>query len=295
MHDKVVRRRRAVLALLVAVSLILLTAYFGESPSSPLHSIQRGIVAVISPVEAGASKVLSPVRDVASWVSDTLRAKSKADRLQRQVDTLTAEVDQYKTQQVQNVQLTRQLHLDTNVGLANDRLVSANVIVRDPSAWYQTITVDAGSGQGVAQGDPVTGDGALVGEVTTVTSSASVVTLITDHSISVGAEVLDGGNYQGLVSPSVGSPNQLLMQDIPGTAQVRAGDPVVTSGWRSPSGSFSSLYPAGIPIGNVAPFSQSQLYNSNEVPVTLTADLRHLDAVQILTAPQAGNARAQVP
>ena len=51
MHDKQVRRRRAVLALLVVVSLILLTAYFGESPSSPLHSVQRGIVEVLSPIQ----------------------------------------------------------------------------------------------------------------------------------------------------------------------------------------------------------------------------------------------------
>ena len=61
MHDKQVRRRRAVLALLVVVSLILLTAYFGESPQSPLHNVQRGIVQVFSPVQAGASKVLSPI------------------------------------------------------------------------------------------------------------------------------------------------------------------------------------------------------------------------------------------
>ena len=76
-HDKQVRRRRAVLALLVGASLILLTAYFGESESSPLHTVQRGIVAVLSPIQEGASKVLSPVRDVANWVSDTLNAKSE--------------------------------------------------------------------------------------------------------------------------------------------------------------------------------------------------------------------------
>ena len=64
MHDKQVRRRRAVLGLLVAVSLISLTAYFGESPSSPLHSVQRGIVEVLSPVQEGASKALKPVRDL---------------------------------------------------------------------------------------------------------------------------------------------------------------------------------------------------------------------------------------
>ena len=50
------------LALLVGVSLILLTAYFGESPNSPLHNVQRGIVEVLSPVQEGASKVLSPVK-----------------------------------------------------------------------------------------------------------------------------------------------------------------------------------------------------------------------------------------
>ena len=43
MYDKTVRRRRAVLGLLVAGSLILLTAYFGESAGGGLHSVQRGV------------------------------------------------------------------------------------------------------------------------------------------------------------------------------------------------------------------------------------------------------------
>ena len=49
MYDKQVRRRRALLALLVAFSLILLTAYFGESADSPLHPVQpatRGLAEV---------------------------------------------------------------------------------------------------------------------------------------------------------------------------------------------------------------------------------------------------------
>ena len=80
MHDKQVRRRRAILALLVGVSLILLTAYFGESPSSPLHAVQRGIVEVLSPIQEGASKALKPVRDIAGWFSDTFHAKSERDQ-----------------------------------------------------------------------------------------------------------------------------------------------------------------------------------------------------------------------
>jgi rod shape-determining protein MreC len=131
-HDKQVRRRRAILALLVAVSLILLTAYFGESPSSPLHSVQRGIVQVLSPVQTGASKVLSPVRDVANWVSDTLRAKSQRDQLRKQVNRLTAEVSVLKSEQLQNAQLTREVGLAQRIGIAAYHPVGANVIGRDP-------------------------------------------------------------------------------------------------------------------------------------------------------------------
>ena len=98
MHDKQVRRRRAVLALLVGVSLILLTAYFGESADSPLHTVQRGIVEVLSPIQQGASTVLSPVKDVAGWFSDTLNSKSRADHLQNEVNKLTAKLDYYEQQ-----------------------------------------------------------------------------------------------------------------------------------------------------------------------------------------------------
>ncbi len=58
MYDKTVRRRRAVLALLVVLSLILLTAYFGESSEGGLHSVQRGFLTVVSPIQEGANKAL---------------------------------------------------------------------------------------------------------------------------------------------------------------------------------------------------------------------------------------------
>ncbi|HWE09503.1 MAG TPA: rod shape-determining protein MreC [Solirubrobacteraceae bacterium] len=293
MHDKQVRRRRAVLGLLVAVSLILLTAYFGASPNSPLHTVQRGIVQVVSPVQAGASTVLSPVRDVANWVSDTLRAKNQRDQLRKEVNQLTAQVDQLKTEQLRNVQLARQVKLDQNIGLSNYHLVAANVIGRDPSLWYQQVTVDAGSDEGVTQNAPVVADGALVGDVTTVDPSVSVVTLLTDHAFAVAADVLNQRGDNGVLAPSVGNPNQLLLQDLPANAQVAVGQQVVTSGFKS--GSLTSLYPAGIPIGTVSGVNPTQLFNNNEVQVSPAADLRHFASVQILTTPHPGNARAQVP
>lgn len=295
MHDKVVRRRRAVLALLVIVSLILLTAYFGESSNSPLHTVQRGIVQVLSPVQSGASKVLSPVRDIANWVSDTLHAKTEADEERREVAKLTQEVDTLKSEQIQNAQLTREVGLDQSIGIDAYHPVGANVIGRSPTLWYQQVTVDAGSDEGVGENDPVVADGALVGDVTTLDPSVSVVTLLTDHTFAVAAQVLDGVGDTGLLVPAIGNPNALLLQDLPVSAQINPNQvyQVVTAGFKS--GALQSLYPPGIPIGTVSDADPNELVNDNQVQVTPEADLRHFDSVQILTRPYAGDERAQVP
>jgi len=85
-YDKTVRRRRAVLVLLVMLSLILLTAYFGEASGGRLHSVQRGFLTVVSPIQDGANKALKPVRDLFGWFGDTLHAKSQRDQLLKQVN-----------------------------------------------------------------------------------------------------------------------------------------------------------------------------------------------------------------
>ncbi len=295
MHDKQVRRRRAVLGLLVGVSLILLTAYFGESSSSPLHTVQRGIVEVFSPVQEGASKALKPARDVAGWFSDTFRAKSRADQLQRRVETLTAQLARAQAAVLQNRQLTKLVGLDNSLGIEAYRAVAAHVIGRNPTLWYATIEVDKGSDDGVRVNDPVIGDKGLVGRVSVVDPTVSIVTLITDHSMAVAAQVQDSGGDTGVLVPAVGNPNQLLVQSLPQTGPFHeaVGQLVVTAGFKS--GPLQSLYPPGIPIGTISSAGESDLLNSGQVEVNPAVDLRHLDAVQILTKPHGGTERAQLP
>ncbi len=282
------------LALLVIVSVVLLTAYFGESASSPLHTAQRGIVAVVSPIQDGAAKVLSPVRNVSNWVSTTLRAKSENGRLQRDNQKLTTALAVAQQQAIENPELKREVGLDRAIGAAAYDPVGASVITRDPSLWYQQVAVNKGSHDGVHLNDPVLADGALVGKVTEVTGSASEVLLITDHTVSVAAEVQDGSGVTGVLSPAVG--NGLLLQDLPNRATIAAGDLVVTAGFSDPSdpSQSGSVYPSGILIGRVGSFSQNELLNSGQVPVTPSASLRQFTAVQILTKPSAGTDEADV-
>lgn len=290
MHDKQVRRRRAVLALIVVVSLILLSTYFGEDSSGPLHSIQRGVVTVLSPIQKGASTVLTPVRDIFGFFSSTLHAKSQVAQYQRRLANETQAVAQLKGQLLLYKQLAPLARLDSDIGVNAYRPVEASVIGRDTSLWYDQIEVDAGSDQGVQDHQPVIGENGLVGQVTDVTPGASWVTLITDHTIEVAAEVQDGVGDQGILQPSVGNPNELVLSDLPNNANVQTNQLVVTAGFHLRN--LQDYYPPNIPIGTVSSANQVTIASSGTVQVSPAVDLRHLNVVQILTDPHPGTLRA---
>ena len=286
MYDKSVRRRRIALALLVACSLLLLTVYFGESAGGGLHSAQKGVLEVVSPIQEGASRALKPVRDLAGWAGDTIDAKGKLSDLEQQNATLRRQAIAGTDAARQNQQLQKLLALDKASGLDATRPVSARVIGQSPTLWYSTIVVDRGTGDGVRAGQPVvTGDG-LIGQVTTASGNSSVVTLITDSEIAVSARVSENGT-PGVVQAGPGGPDDLVMR-YTNRGRVEKGWNIVTAGTTSTADRLQSVYPPGIPIGEATrvddPETDSQL-----VHVKPFADLHRLEFVQVLTSRPNGN------
>ena len=284
MYDKTVRRRRAVLGLLVACSLILLTAYFGESGSGALHSVQRGTSEVLNPVQEGASRALKPVRDLFGWFGDTISAKGQVEDLRRERDRLRTEVSQSEVTRADNDRLSRLLQLDGALGLNEMGPKTSRVIFQSPTVWYATIRVDKGSDDGVEVGHPVINEEALVGRVTTVFGGSAQVTLITDATTKVPARA---GREQafGIVEPaSAGNPTDLIMNFTQPGAKLAEGDRVVTRG-TEPDDRAPSRYPVGLPIGEVKRIDNEGT-DTQEIHVRPYADVRNLDFVQILTRPR---------
>jgi rod shape-determining protein MreC len=276
--DKTARRRRAVLVALVALSLILLTAYFGEAQSGRLHSVQRGFLTVVSPIQEGANAALKPVRNLFGWFGNTLHAKSQLSELRKHYDRLQADLIAREGEERTHKRLLQLANLDRGLGISAYHPVSATVFAQSPNLWYSTVDIDKGTGAGVQVNDPVIDGEGLVGRVTTADPDGAQVSLITDSSMGVTAMINRTG-APGLVRPKVGEPNTLVMEYLPTTAPVSVGEYVVTSGTIASPG--ESLYPRGIGIGQVSAVREEGPYKT--VEVSPLANLHGLETVQVLT------------
>jgi rod shape-determining protein MreC len=285
MHDRAVRRRRAVLVVLVAASLFLLTAYFGESSSGSLHAVQRGVMGVLSPIQDGASRVLKPVRDLFGWFGDTLDAKGQRDDYRRQADDYRTQLGQAMAQISQLKQQSQLKSLDDR-GLDQYQPVEARVIVRSPNAFYQRIGINKGTNDGIRKGDPVIASGGLIGKVEEAVGGTSDITLITDQDFSVSA-MAGANSIPGMIQPAIGAPGDLLFGLVQQPDQVHSNDPVYTAGTVSSRPDLTSRYPPGILIGYVTRIDPGTGDLDRRIHVKPDADITHADIVQVLTEPHA--------
>jgi rod shape-determining protein MreC len=278
LYRKQVRRRRAVLALLILGSFLLLTISYGQGSGG----IQSGVSTVFSPLESVADRALKPARDLVGWFDKTFEARGENSRLEDELAAARTQAVGGQEALQENAQLRKLLEFDRDPVIATSQFepVTGRVIARSPTVWHSAVSVDLGSGDGVTVDDPVISGDGLVGTVSAVQPGSAQVTLLSDHASAVSAKVLPGG-IQGVIRPAVGDPEDLVLDFIDSTKAVAVGQTVVTSGWRAQG--LASLFPPGVPVGEVVRASVVEQEASQQVHVRPFADLANLDIVQVLT------------
>jgi rod shape-determining protein MreC len=295
MYDKTVRRRRAVLGLLVVSSLILLTAYFGERSGGALHNVQRGILEVVSPIQDGASRALKPVRDLFGWVGDTVSAKGDLKDTRAESAKWRDEAIRNRAAAAQNDQFRALLFLDKQPkSLKPYGPVAANVIGSSPTLWYVKITINKGTSSGIHENQAViASDGSgdtnagLIGKIDSATGNAAVVRLITDSTSSVAARNVDN-TVTGLVQPTPGNPRDLIMKYVSKDQPAARGQIITTSGTTSKRADLVDVFPPDLPIGRVTRVDDAGA--PDQLPhLRPFVDITRVQYVQVLTKPANDN------
>jgi rod shape-determining protein MreC len=280
MYDKQVRRRRLALAGFVVASLLLLTVYFGESSGGGLHSVQRGALSVLGPIQEGAHRALKPFRDLFGWVGDTIDAKKERDQLAKENEDLRKQVTDLQSEQGENEDLKRLLRINDALGLDQYEPVKTLVTARNANLFYSQVQIDKGSSAGVKVNDPVVNGDGLVGRVTIVTRGYSVVTLVTDESFGAGVKVL-GANQQTSVKANPNHPGELELDYVQDPSKISRGNAVVTAG--STSIKLRSFYPRNILVGTVSKIEVGEGNLDSRIEVKPAVDIGTLEWVEVLT------------
>jgi rod shape-determining protein MreC len=273
-------RARLVAAVLVLVSLALITVYFRESDDGALHGAQRIGLSVAMPFEVAGERIARPFRDAWGWASDLIGAKDENEKLRQEVEKLRQQVIQQQTAVSENERLKTLLQFVDGPNFPSGfEGVATRVVGRPPSAYNQEVLIAAGTSSGVQRNDPVVTKDGLVGLVTDVTSNGAKVTLLTDQSSAVSGVVLESG-AAGIVRHGPSDSSALILDRVSKDELVTEGDLVITAGWRS--GKLESLYPRGIPVGTVKSVGQQDVDLYKRIQVTPLVNFDSLAEVIVL-------------
>lgn len=262
-----IRKKRIILILIGLVILILLFAKScGASESA-------------SGVEAAGREVLSPAGRVANFLGNFFDFSTKK-ALQAQIDELELQLAEKEAllqiaEEVETENERLKSLLNFTESYANQwEMVAAKVIGRDINNWYESVLIDKGANDGLANGMAVVDQDGLVGRITNVTNNTAEVLLIVDQMGSLGA-MLQSSRSQGVLEGIGGGKGLLKLQNLPYDADVQLNEVVVTSG-------VGGVFPGGIQVGTVVKINNALDGLSQEAIVEPFCDFDRLEEVLVL-------------
>jgi rod shape-determining protein MreC len=281
--------RRVVLGSLVVVSIGLFSAYFRETESGALHGVQARTGSMVAPLESITDRAVRPFRDGWNWVTSLVNARDRAAELEKEVAQLRAELVQNASEEAELARLRQTVGFPDEIATGYKR-VPARIHSRSPMNLYGRARISVGTNDDVVTNSIVVtgnkGRGALVGYVITAQARSSVVSFITDPRTGVGVRVQGSNNAPAILGATY--EGNLELENVPGDYPLAENAVVETSGFSTPE--LPSIYPSGIPVGQVEQFDpiESEVYR--RVQVRPFVDVRSLSEVVVL-APVSEEAR----
>ena len=269
--------RKFVIVGVCAITIIMLVIFSftlkGDRKLSPVESFFRDTLIYVENI------ITYPFRFVVQKVGEYGELKD----VREENEILSTSLDRITSIETENIELRRQLEalkdeLDIDYSLTDYEYLNASVISRNVGYWYNTITINKGSYNGVDKDMVVINSKGLVGRVIRTTTFTSDVRLITtsDTNNKISVKISNGDyNLYGLINSYDYKDNYLEVEGISNTRDVNIGDFVYTSG-------LGGIFPSGILIGQVSEITTDSYDLAKIIRVTPSINFTDINYVSIL-------------
>ncbi len=255
----------------IVVSLIVLVVSVsmgsgGNAVTNFFGSIYAAVERPLSKVSGGISDNISGIFSYKDIQEENQQLKEENEKLKQQITSLTLSANELQELE----ELSKVLNYNGISG--TDDIVSADVISMDGTNWMNIFTINAGSENGIKEGDVVIcGDG-LVGRISSVGRNWAKVISIIDESSKISFKVSGNLKLIGIVeSSSDGELSGFMLDD---QAKVSEGDKIITSGL--------GTYPAGITIGKITKVKYDSNAQLQRVDIKSSVDFMSLQKVSVI-------------
>jgi rod shape-determining protein MreC len=243
------RRTRVVLGVLVLIALALITLDFRDGGASPARNVGAE---VFGPIERVTDDITNPVASLFDSITGGPSAQGTIASLQRENDQLRAELSAAQLSKSASRQLSQLLRLDAGAY----RIVGAQVIAAGGD-YSDTVTLNAGSSDGIKPNETVLNGSGLVGTVSQVSLDTCTVVLANDASSTIGVQMAGPGGSGEIgevtgTGKSMSGSGMLRLTLFDASAALQPGQEVVT---------YASVndrpYVPGVPVGTVVSVGSS--------------------------------------
>ncbi|MFJ8827178.1 rod shape-determining protein MreC [Streptomyces sp. NPDC102467] len=278
------RESRLLLVLLIAIAFALITVDIRGGEDSPVDGARQAAAKVFGPVENGVSGAVDPIGNAISAVRDSGNRHDRIGQLERENAALKAELGSDDRNRSKIRQLDTMMK---TAGAGQYGIKGAQIIaIGSAQGFSWTVTIDAGSNDGIKRDMTVLNGDGLVGRVTTVGPGTSTVLLANDPDFTVGTR-MEKTDELGFASGQGDRP--LRVQLLNGKAKVKKGDRLITFGSQA-----DKPFVPGVPVGKVVRVDPSGGDLTRTVYVQPYVGFTKLDIVGVVVQPPRTDPRDEV-
>jgi rod shape-determining protein MreC len=265
------RRPRLILAVLILVSVSLITLDVRGGGKSDINRVKTWANDVFDPLRGAVDDLTEPVASFLAGAIDANSVQHANSQLRSQLGNLEQQLDQQADLQRRISVLQNLYNLRFPNGIPE---VVADVVDLGPSDFSEDVDIDKGTSSGIDVGMPVVSGQGLMGIVIEASRGEATVQLITDPSSSVSVRYGTAGSLAVLGGQGPGRP--LSMDYVPPRTSVAKGDVLFTSGLSN------GLFPEGIPVARVNSSSTATGSAQENVTASPIAELVNPQYVAVL-------------